>query len=261
MYFEVSNNENSSIICNVPHAGTAIPEEFRKSFVLTQEELDTEAEYMADKHTDVLYSELLYVSSFIMSKISRIVVDIERFQNEEDEPMAKVGMSAFYTRTSSGMALRNISQEMKNILERIYNDYHDSFADTVDLVLKKNNLALIVDCHSFPSVPRIYESDQKSERPDICIGTDEYHTPQKMTYLLKKNLEDVGYSVKINTPFSGSIVPTRYYQKDRRVLSIMVEVNRTLYMNEENFKKLKNISEVGRTVSRCIIKSLNQFLE
>ena len=261
MYFEVSNNENSPIVCNVPHAATAIPEEFGKDFVVSHEALVQEAEYMADKYTDALYSELLYISSYIMSKISRIVVDSERFQNEKDEPMSKVGMSAFYTRTSSGTVLRDISPEMKSKLEEVYLEYHDSFTGLVDSALLKHNLTLIVDCHSFPSVPRIYEPDQKSDRPDICIGTDEYHTPAKLTDLLKKNFEDVGYRVAINTPFAGSIVPIHHYQKDKRVASVMMEVNRKLYMNEQTFQKLSNFSEVGRTVSRSIIKSLNQFLQ
>lgn len=261
MYFEVSTNENSPIVCNVPHSGTAIPEALREHFVLPREALDTEVKYMADNHTDALYSELLYVSSFIRSTISRIVVDIERFKDEKDEPMSNVGMSAFYTRTSSGMVLRNIPEETKHILEKIYTDYHDSLSGLVDSALVKNNLALIVDCHSFPSVPRVYEPDQKMDRPDICIGTDDYHTPQRMTKLLIQNFEDLGYRVAVNTPFSGCIVPTHHYQKDRRVLSVMVEINRKLYMNEKTFQKWNNFSEVGRAVSRCIMRSLNQFLE
>lgn len=261
MYFEVSTNGNSPVICNVPHSAVAIPEEFRTSFIIPQEELQKEAEYMADKYTDILYSELLHVSSVIKSNMSRIVLDIERFQNEKDEPMSKVGMSALYTRTSSGLALRTLSPEMKSVLERIYRDYHDSFTNLVDAVLVKNDRALIVDCHSFPSVPRIYEPDQTSNRPDICIGTDEYHTPQKMTDLLKNNFEELGFGVEINTPFSGSIVPTRHYKKDKRVLSVMVEVNRKSYMNEETFRKLDTFPKIGKVISRCIIKSLNQFLE
>ena len=260
MYFEVSNNDNSPIICNVPHSGVIIPEALKMDFVVTSEKLNEEAIHMADNYTDALYSELLYVSSYIVSKISRIIVDVERFLNEEDEPMAKVGMSAFYTRTSSGAALRNVSKETNLILKKIYSDYYDAFTGLVDSVLAKYDHALIVDCHSFPSIPRPYEPDQKSDRPDICIGTDEYHTPAHMAELLKKNLEELGYRVAINTPFSGSIVPGQHYQKNKRVLSVMVEINRKLYMNEVTLEKLKNFSVVSRTISRCIIKSLNQFL-
>jgi len=42
----------------------------------------------------------------------------------------------------------------------------------------------------------------------------------------------MGYTIGINQPYSGSIVPMAFYHKDCRVTSIMVEVNRKLYMDE-----------------------------
>jgi N-formylglutamate amidohydrolase len=260
MYFEVSENNNSPIICNVPHSGTVIPEEFNGDFVLTQKDLEEEVLYMADNHTNTLYGELLSISSCIVSKISRVVVDIERFQNEEDEPMSKVGMSALYTRTSSGDVLRNISIDNKVVLEKIYKEYHDSFTQLVSSSLLKNNKAIIIDCHSFPSVPRVYEPEQDMNRPDICIGTDDFHTPKELVEILKHTFEKLGYSVNINTPFSGSIVPLNYYKKDERVISVMIEVNRKLYMNEETYQKNNNFTQVSKDVSRSVITSLNQFV-
>lgn len=260
MYLEVSKNKNSPIICNVPHSGTVIPEEFRSDFVLTQQDLDKEVLYMADNFTNYLYGELLYVSSYIISKISRVVLDIERFQNEEDEPMSKVGMSALYTRTSSGEVLRNISDENKITLEKIYKEYHDSFTKLVNDSLVKNDKAIIVDCHSFPSVPRVYEPEQGLHRPDICIGVDEYHTPKELVDILQSNFEKHGYRVEINTPFAGSIVPMDYYKKDDRVVSVMIEVNRKLYMNEKTIEKVENFSDISKDISRCVITSLNQFI-
>lgn len=261
MYFEVSENKNSPIVCNVPHSGIVVPEEFRGDFVLSQKDLDKEVLYMADNFTNYLYGELLYVSSYIMSKISRVVLDIERFQNEEDEPMSKVGMSAQYTRTSSGETLRNISQENKESLENIYKDYHDSFTKLVSDSLVKNNIAIIVDCHSFPSVPRVYEPEQDLNRPDICIGVDDYHTPYELVEILKDNFEKLEYKVEINTPFAGSIVPLHYYKKDKRVISVMIEVSRKLYMNEETYEKVENFSQVSKDISRSVIVSLNQFIQ
>lgn len=261
MYFEYSKNDNSPIVCNVPHAGTNIPDDFMGDFVLPKKELQIEVNYMADNYTDSLYEELLYVSSFIKSAISRIVVDIERFEKGEDEPMSKVGMSAFYTRTSKGAVLRSVTTEKKENLKEIYDEYHKTFTRLVDSSLARHDCAIIVDCHSFPSVPREYEPDRNADRSDICIGADEYHTPKELTAILKNNFEELGYSVKINSPFAGTIVPMKYYQKDKRVVSVMIEVNRKLYMNEETFQKLKDFSSTGKSISRCIIKSLNEFVK
>lgn len=261
MYFEVSENNNSPIICNIPHSGTLIPDEFQHDFVLSDKDLKEEVLYMADNYTDELYGELMYVSSFVKSNISRIMVDIQRFKNEEDEPMSKVGMSALYTCTSKGDILRNISEENKIKLEKIYEEYHDSFSGLVKNSLLKNNMAIIVDCHSFPSVPRIYEDDKEDSRPDVCIGTDDFHTPIELVNILRQNFEELGFSLKINSPFSGSIVPLKFYKIDKRVISVMVEVNRKLYMSEEIFRKNKNFSEISKSISRCVVKSINEFVK
>ena len=261
MYFDVTKNDNSPIICNVPHSDTSVPEEFKGDFLLSPEALNHEVLYMADNYTNLLYGELLYVSSSIISKISRVVLDIERFENEEDELMSKVGMSALYTRTSSGSPLRTLGVENAEKLRRIYKDYHDSFTELTRNTLINHGMALIVDCHSFPSIPRQYEPEQESNRPDICIGVDAYHTPEVLVDALRKSFEEVGYSVEINTPFAGSIVPTLFYKQDKRVVSVMIEVNRKLYMDEETFEKSKNFSQVSKTISRCVIVMLNHYKE
>ena len=47
----------------------------------------------------------------------------------------------------------------------------------------------------------------------------------------------MGYRPKINTPFAGAITPMKFYKKDYRVISIMFETNRRLYMNEAEMTK------------------------
>ena len=82
-----------------------------------------------------------------------------------------------------------------------------------------------------------YENDQRRDRPDICIGTDSYHTPREIEKELECFFRKSGYSVAINSPFAGAIVPLRYYRKDSRVQSIMIEINRRLYINHDGSLK------------------------
>ncbi len=260
-YFEVSKNENSPIICNVPHSSTFIPKEFLDDYVLGFNELQRETKYMADNYTNIIFSELLNFSSFIKLNISRIVLDIERFKNQEDEPMSKVGMSALYTKTSDRNILREIKEENKEKLIKIYDDYHKNFTELVENSLQKNNFALIVDCHSFPSKVREYDTDKNQNRCDICIGVDDFHTPKVLQDLLENNFKDSGFSVKINSPFSGTIVPMDYYKKNNKVMSVMIEINRKIYMNEENFEANENLNNIGRKISRIVMESINEFLK
>lgn len=260
-YYEISQNENSSIVANVPHSSIFIPQEFLGDYLLNFEDLKKEVKYMADNYTDSLFSELLNFSSFIKSNISRIVLDTERFKDEKEEPMSKFDMSALYSKTSDGKVLRKISEKNEKLLMSIYDNYHQDFTNLVEKSLEKNGIALIVDCHSFPNKVREYDIDQGENRPDICLGTDVFHTPKGLENILKENFEKENFKVKINSPFSGSIVPMKYYKKNKKVISVMVEVNRRLYMNEENFEANDNINSVGRKISRIIMKSISDFLK
>ena len=55
-----------------------------------------------------------------------------------------------------------------------------------------------------------------------------------------------GLTVAINEPFAGTMVPLKFYGKDKRVKSIMIEVNRKLYLDDrfeknENFNKIRQL--------------------
>ena len=106
-----------------------------------------------------------------------------------------------------------------------------------DECLEKHNQCLIIDCHSFPAQPLPYENDLN--RPDICIGTDAFHTQPELEATLVNSFQEYGYSVAINSPFAGSLVPIDFYRKEPRVQSIMVELNRGLYSTPDKLSKLQ----------------------
>jgi N-formylglutamate deformylase len=62
-----------------------------------------------------------------------------------------------------------------------------------------------------------------------------------------------GYSVAVDAPFSGALVPLSSYRKDRRILSVMIEVNRRLYMDEESGLKRHDFEKVRAAVGRIIV--------
>ena len=90
----------------------------------------------------------------------------------------------------------------------------------------------------FPAQPLPYEKD--TSRPDICIGTDTYHTSAELKDCLSKAFEASDYRVAIDSPFSGSIVPLKHFHLDRRVSSVMIEVNRSLYSDASGFARLQS---------------------
>ena len=146
-------------------------------------------------------------------------------------------MGACYTTNTDGEKLRDVSPvQKKNIVENYYRTHHQRLSDEVDEELKTKGSALIVDCHSFPDVSYYFNRDFGKKRPDICIGTDSFHTPKLLQETVKQFFLYKGYDARVDNPYSGTMVPLKHYKKDKNVSSIMIEVNRKLYMDEDGFK-------------------------
>ena len=228
------------MIIHVPHSSTHIPIEFRSDFLLSEKELEQELTLMTDHFTDELFSSALGMgATMFVNRVSRLVCDPERFSNDSDEPMTRFGMGAIYLRRQNGSLLRRMefSTEDREVrMDNLYYPYHDSFEHLVSITLKEFGQCLIVDAHSFPEKPLAYENPYL-KRPDLCIGYEAYHVPKTIVSDLNLVCSQVGIEVAENEPFAGSYVPQKYYQQDKRVQSIMLELNRQLYMDEEQCEK------------------------
>ena len=234
-------------ILHIPHASTEIPEKYARSFC--QAKLHHELNVMTDWFCDELFD---CDKDMIVFPISRLVCDVERFRNDEEEIMAKVGMGVTYRSTSDLGYLRTVTEnEKQEILSRYYDTHHEALAKAVEERLSKFGHCLIIDCHSFYPSALPYEICREDDRPDFCIGTSDYHTPKIIVDNLVHFLSKQGYSVNVNSPFAGTIVPIKYYEKDRRVRSVMLEVNRKLYMDMPGVK-CNQFSTIHSVIKECI---------
>ena len=225
------NWPTDAIILHIPHASTVLPNEV--AFLLGAENLAYEVDAMTDHHTDQLFD--LSGARRCVFPVSRLVVDPERFI---EDSMESVGMGVVYTHTANGEALRAISEiDRLALINSYYHPHHTALTRMADECLEKHNQCLIIDCHSFPAQPLPYENDLN--RPDICIGTDAFHTQPELEATLVNSFQEYGYSVAINSPFAGSLVPIDFYRKEPRVQSIMVELNRGLYSTPDKLSKLQ----------------------
>jgi len=242
------------MILHIPHASTCIPDEIRKDFLLSGFELATELLRMTDRYTDELFDANSPQITRIVYPVSRLVVDPERFVDDAQEPMSKKGMGVVYTLTSHGKQLRNpVTPEQKErLLAQYYRPHHERFTAAVEQELLRKGKALIIDCHSFPSKPLPYEKYQSEDRPDICIGIDKYHTPEALSETLQDFFRKRGYSVALNRPFAGTIVPMQFCKKDQSVMSIMIELNRRLYMDEAAGERNYNYAAVEKNISTLL---------
>jgi N-formylglutamate deformylase len=243
-----------NIIFHVPHSSILIPEVHRSAFSLSDGDLTEELRCMTDWHTADLFAPSIdKLGQGVEFPVSRLLVDPERFADDERECMAAVGMGVLYSKTSNGKELRSIQftdgECRDRLLSEFYFPHHMTLQKMVEDRLNSTGSAMIVDCHSFPSVPLLYELNQNLERPDICIGTDDFHTPNEISSRIKEKFVEKGYRVELNAPFSGAIVPENFYGVNPNVYSVMIEVNRSLYMSEDTTEKSPSFEKTALDIA------------
>lgn len=244
---------STNAVLHIPHARTAIPPDLRDSLLLDDTLLAAELVAMTDHLTDRLFE--LPNAIRVVYPVSRLIVDPERFPDDSKEPMAAHGMGAVYERTSTGGPLRERPShaDRENLLRRFYHPHHAALAAAVACRLEEtHNSCLLIDCHSFPSRARTFELDPLAPRPDINLGTDPFHTPPELTAGATAAFEKQGFAVQVDRPYRGTLVPARFYQADSRVRSLMVEVNRRLYLDEPTGLARSDFRTVRARITRAL---------
>jgi N-formylglutamate amidohydrolase len=246
------SNATSPLVLHIPHSSTVIPAAVRPTLLLTEAEVQQELLRMTDAYTDELFRSDGMTS--VRYPVSRIVVDPERFESDADEVMSKVGMGVVYTKTSDGRSLRRIPtpSDREALLAAYYRPHHAALTDAVASAVRQHGRCLVVDCHSFPSFPLPYELDQRPDRPDICIGTDPFHTPIGLAAEVIECFQLHGYTIALNRPFAGALVPATVYRRDANVAALMIEVNRALYMDEQTGAKSSRFDEIRTAVAQLL---------
>jgi N-formylglutamate amidohydrolase len=200
----------SPVILHVPHASRLIPADVRSGLFVDDDELAAELDRMTDTDTDViarLAASTAATSPWLfLNPYTRLVVDPERLPDEREDMLA-VGMGPVYTRTSSGGTLRDSADPL--LRERYYEPYGLAFTDLVDERLDLLGEVVIIDVHSYPSQRLPYERGGTA-RPEICIGTDDTHTPLWLRTVARGAFSDAPRSAE-NTPFAGCYVPLKHY--------------------------------------------------
>ncbi|MFE8945874.1 N-formylglutamate amidohydrolase [Streptomyces sp. NPDC007856] len=224
----------SPVLLHVPHSARAIPKDVRGGIVLDDAALERELDHITDAHTAELAERAAGLAAVtpwrLVNRLSRLVVDPERFPDEREE-MTAVGMGAVYTRTTHRSELRPADTHPGPLLERYFRPYARAMTEAVAQRLAAAGRAVIIDVHSYPTQPLPYELHGTGPRPPVCLGTDPFHTPPELTDAARKAFADCG-GIGLDSPFAGTYVPLEFYGTDARVTALMVEIRRDTYMAE-----------------------------
>jgi N-formylglutamate amidohydrolase len=188
------------MLIHVPHASTFIPEDVWREFLVPKDQVVAESLASADLYTDEMARQAWPQAKIVQAQVSRIVVDVERYDDDTKEEMAAVGRGALYTHDHNQMRIRESLSEQRReeLLARYYRPHWQELR-------AQAAGATLIDLHTYPAEPWSIERHAQGPRPEIDIGFTEGLTPPSWVSALSQHFHQQGYDVGHNTPYAGVI--------------------------------------------------------
>ncbi|MEM7635335.1 MAG: N-formylglutamate amidohydrolase [Pseudomonadota bacterium] len=248
--------QTSPVVFNSPHSGSDYGSEFQASSRLDLHNLRRSEDCFVDE----LFGTATALGAPLMkARFPRAWLDVNREPFELDPNMFHDPLPAHVNTASARVAgglgtIPRIVSEGENIyldtlswpdadrrIQHYYMPYHEALRDLVASTFKRFQTAILVDCHSMPSVAGL----SGSGRPDIVLG-DRHGTSCSAWIVrhLEEQLRAHGLKVSRNRPYAGGFITQKYGRPREDVHAVQIEVNRGLYMNETTLKKTRGFSRL-----------------
>jgi N-formylglutamate amidohydrolase len=128
-------------------------------------------------------------------------------------------------------------------LDFYYDPFHETLSNQISNLLNRFGVCYHFDLHTMPS----NAVRQFKKKIDIVLGNNygKSSSPELLNHM-QKNFENHGLNVELNNPYAGGFITRNYGKPSQGIETIQIEINRSLYMNEEqllvnNIKPLQEI--------------------
>jgi N-formylglutamate amidohydrolase len=255
-------------VCNSPHSGSHYPQAF-----LDATRLDTlTLRRSEDAFVDELFSPATQLGvSLLRAHFPRAYLDANREPYELDPGMFRDALPA-YANTRSlrvagglGTIARIVSDnqaiyrekldftEVKRRIDTLYWPFHRTLRGLLDDTKRRFGGAILIDCHSMPSIGGPLDEDPGHVRADIVLG-DRYGTScaRALTEVAERVLRRLGYQVLRNNPYAGGYNTEHYGAPARGVHALQIEINRALYMDEVRMARSAGLPRLARDMTTLV---------
>lgn len=174
-----------------------------------------------------------------------------------DSPRVAAGLGTIAKVVASGVEIYRAKLPFAEALRRVellYRPYHEALAGLVAETLQRFGHCILIDCHSMPSMGGPADTDQGTPRVDFVLGDCFGNSCARPVIVAAESvLEELGYRVVRNTPYSGGHTTRHYGKPLEGVHALQIEINRRLYMDEAThrrhpaFKRIQG--DLGRVVT------------
>ncbi len=268
---------NTSVVFASPHSGNDYPWTFLRKTVLDDHSIRTSEDAFVDRLFDAAPQ---FGAPLLTAGAPRAFLDLNRSADELDpaliEGVRKTGHSP---RIASGLGVvprvvangRAIYRgklplsEANRRIDQYWRPYHATLQRLLDESHRFFGQAILVDCHSMPHEAMDSVARMGVRRPEVVIG-DRFGASAsgRIVDHIESRFEAAGLVVVRNTPFAGAYIAQHYGRPSRNQHAIQIEIDRSLYMNEQlirpngNFQSFRRllrgiiseIAEIGRARGR-----------
>ena len=257
----------TSVIFASPHSGRDYLKSFLRASVLDELAIRTSEDAFVDQ---LFAAAPCHGAPLLTACVPRAFVDLNRSADEMDPALIDgVRRITHNPRVSSGLGVvprvvangRSIyrgklsRQTAEDRLTRYWHPYHAQLQALLDKSHARFGEAILIDCHSMPHEAVDSICHTKGRRPDIVLG-DRFGAAAspEVVELIEAAFESAGLVVTRNAPFAGAFTTQHYGRPQREQHVVQVEIDRSLYMNEETIQPNANFSAFQDLITEVVAK-------
>ncbi len=263
-------------IFNSPHSGRTYPTAFLNASRLSAPALRKSE----DAYVDLLLTGVVNIGATLMhAHFPRAYLDVNREPYELDPALFAETLPDYANthslRVVGGLGtIARIVNEQEEIyraplavsaalerINRLYKPYHSALSGLLNEARQRYGYAVLIDFHSMPS----YQGDRSNlQKVDFVLG-DRFGTScaRDMVRIIERFLTGLGYKVALNKPYAGGYITERYGMPNEGLHTLQIEVNRSLYMDEETLalrRDFRNLRAHLTNLAGNIVQSLPDYL-
>ena len=255
----------SSVVCASPHSGRDYTWSFMRRSALSELTMRSSEDAFVDQ---LIEDAPRFGAPLLTATVPRAFVDLNRSVDELDPALIDgVRKSGYNPRVASGLGViprvvansRAIYRgklshvEARKRLTDYWFPYHDQLASLLSEAHESFGTALLMDFHSMPHEALDTVVRASKDRPNVVLG-DRFGASANsdVVDLVEAAFASAGFKVARNTPFAGAYVTQTYGRPSRQQHAIQIEIDRSIYMDEETLTPNANFNDVKQALTAVI---------
>ncbi len=259
------------VIFDSPHSGNIYPKDFKTIAPISR------LRQLEDSMVDILYGDAVdFGATLLSAEFPRSYIDPNRAVDDIDIDMVDniLGVLPFNINPSDkshmghGLIWRNYPyrfnmkkmpmydrllspNEIIKRIEKYWRPYRQRLTYEIEYIYNKFGGIWHINCHSMPSISSPYINKINGrKRADMVLGTLDGHSCSKeFSDLIYNHLTKSGYDICVNHPYKGADIVKSYGDPVNNRHSIQIEINRAIYMDEDQLKPNKHFKHLKNDLS------------